>query len=87
MTKYGGMSVKYDLFAPRVGFAWSPTESRNWSVHGGIGLYYNRSEEELALQTLTNAPFAITSAGALPKCGSVGFANPFLDATGNCSTE
>jgi hypothetical protein len=86
MTKYGGMSVKYDLFAPRVGFAWSPTASRNWSVHGGIGLYYNRSEEELALQTLTNAPFAITSAGAGPNCGSVGFANPFLDATGTCST-
>jgi carboxypeptidase family protein len=86
INKYGGQTVKYDLFAPRVGFAWSPTASRNWSVHGGIGLYYNRSEEELALQTLTNAPFAITSAGALPACGSVGFANPFSDATGACST-
>jgi hypothetical protein len=86
INKYGGQTVKYDLFAPRVGFAWSPTASRNWSVHGGIGLYYNRSEEELALQTLTNAPFAITSAGALPACGSVGFANPFSDATGTCST-
>jgi hypothetical protein len=85
MTKYGGQSVKYDLFAPRVGFAWSPTASRSWSVHGGIGLYYNRSEEELALQTLTNAPFAITTAGAGPTCGSVGFANPFLDATGSCN--
>jgi carboxypeptidase family protein len=86
MTKYGGQSVKYDLFAPRLGFAWSPTASRNWSIHGGIGLYYNRSEEELALQTLTNAPFAITTAGAGPTCGSVGFANPFSDATGTCST-
>jgi len=86
INEYGGMSVRYDLFAPRFGFAWSPTASRNWSVHGGIGLYYNRSEEELALQTLTNAPFAITSAGAGPACGSVGFANPFLDATGTCST-
>ena len=85
INKYGGMSVKYDLFAPRVGFAWSPTASRNWSIHGGIGLYYDRSEEELALQTLTNAPFAITSAGAGPTCGSVGFANPYSDATGTCS--
>jgi hypothetical protein len=82
INKYGGMSVKYDLFAPRVGFAWSPTASRDWSVHGGIGLYYNRSEEELALQTLTNAPFAITSTGAGAACGSVGFANPFLQTTG-----
>ncbi len=85
INKYGGQSVKYDLFAPRIGFAWSPTGSRNWSVHGGIGLYYNRSEEELALQTLTNAPFAITSAGAVPSCGSIGFANPFKSADGKCS--
>src|SRR5271157_1930633 len=83
INKYGGMSVKYDLFAPRLGFAWSPTASRNWSVHGGIGLYYNRSEEELALQTLTNAPFAISSVGATGGlCGSPGFANPFLSVTG-----
>ncbi len=85
MTKYGGQSVKYDLFAPRLGFAWSPTASRNWSVHGGIGLYYNRSEEELALQTLTNAPFAITTAGATGgfNCGTPGFANPFISVTGS----
>jgi Carboxypeptidase regulatory-like domain len=85
INKYGGMSVKYDLLAPRVGFAWSPTASRNWSVHGGIGLYYNRSEEELVLQTLTNAPFAITSTGATAgfNCGSPGFANPFISVTGS----
>ena len=85
INKYGGPTVKYGLFAPRFGFAWSPGSNRNWSVHGGVGLYYNRSEEELALQTLTNAPFAITSNGAGANCGSVGFANPFLDATGTCS--
>ena len=85
INEYGGPKVKYGLLAPRLGFAWSPGSNRNWSVHGGIGLYYNRSEEELALQTLTNAPFAITSNGALSSCGSVGFANPFVDATGACS--
>jgi len=81
INKYGGMTVKYNHFAPRVGFAYSPGSSRNWSIHGGIGLYYNRSEEELALQTLTNAPFAITTAGAAP-CGNPGFVNPFLTVTG-----
>src|ERR1039458_8533012 len=40
MTKYGGATVKYDLLAPRFGFAWSPGSNKNWSVHGGIGLYY-----------------------------------------------
>jgi hypothetical protein len=83
INKYGGMTVKYNHFAPRLGFAWSPGSSRNWSVHGGVGLYYNRSEEELALQTLTNAPFAITSIGATGgTCGTPGFANPFISVTG-----
>ena len=85
MTQYGGPSVRKALFAPRFGFAWAPTADRNWSIHGGIGLYYNRTEEETALQTLTNPPFAITSAGAINACGSVGFANPYSDATGTCT--
>ena len=82
INKYGGQKVKYDLLAPRFGFTWSPGGNKDWSIHGGIGMYYNRSEEELALQTLTNAPFAITSKGAGSACGSVGFANPYLTATG-----
>jgi Carboxypeptidase regulatory-like domain len=82
INQYGGMKVKYDLLAPRFGFAWAPGTSRNWSVHGGIGLYYNRSEEELALQTLENPPFALSSTGAQAPCGSVSFANPFVQATG-----
>jgi hypothetical protein len=79
------MKVKYDLLAPRLGFAWSPTDNKNWSVHGGVGMYYNRSEEELALQTLTNAPFAITTAGATggATCGSPNFENPFISVTGS----
>ncbi|MGB9075117.1 MAG: hypothetical protein WCC22_20955 [Terriglobales bacterium] len=81
INQYGGMSVHYDLFAPRLGFAWSPGSSHNWSVRAGIGLYYNRSEEELALQTLTNPPFALTSTGATVACGAPMFATPFLGAT------
>jgi hypothetical protein len=89
INKYGGMTVKYNHFAPRVGFAYSPGSSRNWSVHGGIGLYYNRSEEELALQTLTNAPFALTVNGSTGgACNSTpGFANPYSDVQGTCSNS
>ena len=90
INKYGGQTVKYDLFAPRLGFAWSPTASRNWSVHGGIGLYYNRSEEELALQTLPMRPSQLPRAGTAltSACGSPGFANPVCQSTcdGKCST-
>jgi hypothetical protein len=90
INKYGGMTVHYNHFAPRIGFAWSPGSSHNWSVRGGAGLYYNRSESELSLQTLTNAPFAITSTGSLASCpgSSPGFANPYQSvafATDGCS--
>src|ERR1700722_5339328 len=80
INKYGGPTVKYNHLAPRVGFAWSPGASRNFSIHGGFGIYYNRSEEELALETLTNAPFALTSSGAGPAsgCGSPAFSTPFI---------
>jgi len=30
-----------NLWSPRVGFAWHPTESSNWSVRGGIGIYHD----------------------------------------------
>ena len=90
INQYGGPTPKYDLFAPRFGFAWSPDADRKWSVHGGIGMYYNRTEEEMALQTLTTPPFAVTSigtTGAVPTAGatitcSPGFANPFVNVDG-----
>jgi hypothetical protein len=76
INQYGGPTIHHGDFAPRLGFAWSPGSAGNWSVRGGIGLYYNRSEEELALETLTNAPFALTTTGATT-ITSPTFASPF----------
>jgi hypothetical protein len=56
---YGGARVHYDDLGPRLGFAWTPGSSAKWSVRGGIGLYFNRTDSEATLQTLTNAPFSI----------------------------
>jgi hypothetical protein len=81
INKYGGPTTKFGNFGPRVGFAWSPRESTNWVVRGGFGLYYNRTEEELALQGLTNPPFSITTPGVATVGGSPNFATPF---TGSC---
>jgi hypothetical protein len=78
INAYGGPTVHYTDFAPRLGFAWSPGGSHNWSIRGGIGLYYNRSEEELTLQTLGNPPFSLASAGAGQFGTSPNFGNPFL---------
>jgi hypothetical protein len=87
INQYGGQQVHYDHFAPRLGFAWSPGKSRNFSVHGGVGLYYNRSEEELTLQTLQNPPFGLTSNGATTTCGAPNFTSPFNGITGTCSVD
>jgi len=76
---YGLAHLHYDDFAPRLGFAWSPGTSHNWSVHGGIGIYYNRTEEEPTLEALDDPPFSLTALGAsAPQFGtSPNFANPY----------
>ena len=63
--------------APRLGFAWSPGGSKNWSIHAGMGIYYNRTEEELALQNLSTPPFSAFGFGAACIGGSPGFASPY----------
>ena len=77
INKYGGPNVPYKNFAPRLGFAWSPGSSHNLSVRGGIGLYYNRSEEETALQTLGNPPFSLLTAGVGQQGAAPNFGNPY----------
>jgi hypothetical protein len=77
INQYGGPTVHYDDFAPRLGFAWSPGDSHNWSIRGGIGLYYNRSEEESTLQTLGNAPFSLATSGVGQFGTTPSFANPY----------
>lgn len=77
ITNTGGVKTQYRNFAPRAGFAWSPGRSEKWSIHGGFGLYYNRSEEELALQNLSTPPFTLSSSGVASIGGSPSFAAPF----------
>ncbi len=80
INSYGGPTIHYNDFAPRLGFAWSPRGNHNWSIRGGIGLYYNRSEEELTLQTLGNPPFSLLATGAGALGTAPGFINPYASA-------
>lgn len=73
----GGVKTPYKDFAPRAGFAWGPRGSQKWSIHGGFGIYYNRSEEELALQNLFTPPFTLSSIGVASIGGSPSLAAPF----------
>jgi Carboxypeptidase regulatory-like domain len=89
-NSYGGPTLYLGELAPRLGFAWAP----NWgwltggpgkfSVRGGFGFYYDRTEEESSLETLTTPPFGLSSAGVndYAPTGTVltpAFANPYQD--------
>jgi len=78
----GGVKTKYKDFGPRLGFAWSPNNKfaggqGKTSIRGGFGIYFNRTEEELALQNLLAPPFSLSTSGIGNVGGSPAFANPF----------
>src|SRR5260370_13806120 len=75
----GGVTTKFKDFGPRFGFAWSPFGSSKTSVRAGYGIYYNRTEEELALQNLVAPPVSLSTGGIANVGGSPSFANPFPD--------
>ena len=86
----GKATTRYSEFGPRVGFAWAPDLGAlsgapgKFSVRGGFGIYYDRSEEESALQTLATPPFGTSSSGF---AGSPQFANPFADLNNSGTVE
>lgn len=96
-NRSGGPTAKYDHFAPRVGFDWSPESGLGWltggegrhlfAIRGGFGLYYNRDSEEQQLQNLEDPPYGLNSQGAGSLGGSPGFANPFADVSGNAGVS
>ena len=82
----GQATTRYSEFGPRIGFAWAPDLGMisgapgKFSVRGGYGIYYDRTEEETALQTLETPPFGINSTGAGDYGASAPqFANPWAD--------
>jgi len=86
----GGATLYLGELAPRIGFAWSPDlgwlsgGEGKFSIRGGFGFYYDRTEEESSLETLTTPPFGSSSAGVndYAPTGTVltpAFVNPFQD--------
>lgn len=80
--------TRYSEFGPRIGFNWSPDlgwisagNSHKFSIYGGFGIYYDRTEEESSLNNLETPPFGLSSGGALDYAqGAVpAFGNPYED--------
>ncbi len=81
-STYGSATVKWNHFGPRIGFDYSPGDTHTLAIRGGFGLYYNRDQEEEALQNLSSPPYLLESHGAADFGGSPAFANPFADIAG-----
>ena len=94
-NRAGGPTTHFDHFAPRIGFAWSPSNgpakligqpgNHELSVRAGFGVYYNRDQEEQSLQNLGDPPSFLESHGINDQGGqySPSFANPFADIATN----
>jgi hypothetical protein len=86
-TNSAQAKTRYKDFGPRFGFAWAPDfgwlsggNSKKFSIRGGFGIYYNRTEEETSLNNLETPPFGLSSEGAADYGAQApGFANPYQD--------
>ena len=47
--------IKYDKFAPRLGFAYNPSRYSSLVIRGGIGIYYDQTQLN-ETQFITNGP-------------------------------
>lgn len=78
-TSRSGTRPKYDAFAPRAGFAWSP--ANHTVIRGAYGIYYDSGMFEVNSSLYYNPPFFTTSVYFPTRTSLLTLNDPF--ATGN----
>jgi len=56
-----GVYKPKNLWAPRLGFAWSPGGNDRTAVRGGFGIFYDTPEGNIIFPLLSNPPFTLST--------------------------
>ncbi|HEX5482955.1 MAG TPA: carboxypeptidase regulatory-like domain-containing protein [Terriglobia bacterium] len=84
-------TTDFKNFGPRFGFAYSPDwgwlsgGAGKLSIRAGYGIYFNRFEEETALESILSPPYGQSSLGVADAGLSPSFADPWTDIAGRGS--
>jgi hypothetical protein len=78
-NSYAGLyKTPHGDVSPRLGFAWQVTSGPVIVLRGGFGIYFDQHSANIAEQTLSQPPFALSQFQAGPPNGPASLASPFV---------
>jgi hypothetical protein len=80
--RYDGQTFtdRYDLFSPRIGFAWRLPGQDNTVLRGGYGIYYSEERADLYASAALGGPQGVFTYTVAP--GGLGFPTSFAPISG-----
>lgn len=78
-NSYAGLyKTPYGDVSPRLGFAWQVTNEPVIVLRGGFGIYFDQHSANIAEQTLSQLPFALSQFQSGPPNGPASLTSPFV---------